>query len=369
MSAKLVVVFEPVERAKTCCMITIPPLRPWRLINGTQAVQRWLLFRHGLGSRWSRTDPSFMIRMSSWCLQMNLMVIPHKTPMKRVNDLIPYKPAADVTLRAQLQSETPQDVLEGQVNVHDRVVKVRGHGARMWQHDGRWRLSKAEQIDRLDVSYALAYGGRIIGDPEGQVDPSNPVGAGIIHPDFTPRHMEFVAPQIESPSAPITEDVTRKVNPAGFGPVPPWWARRLAFAGTYDSAWEKDVHPRLPADFDYRHYQVGGTDLVMDHYLLPGMNVSTSGLMAGGNAFGFQIPDIVPVATFGFTDGREVKARLHMDGLHLDMLGETPSYELTFRAWIETCPAMYRVDLDVTTQQASHDARHPVSGLNGLVEV
>lgn len=291
---------------------------------------------------------------------------PHKTPLLVVNDLIPYKPSADVTLAATLHSPEPCDILTGTVQVGARTVTLQGKGERKWFYDKRWRLSDPEPIQSLDLSYTKASGGRIIGHPDGEVDPANPIGAGVIDPDFTPRHMEFAAPQIEWPSDPIRNDATYRARTAGFGPVPPWWQQRLAFAGTYDKAWEDNVHPRLPADFDYRHYQTAPSDLVLDDYLTPGIAIKTQGLRPHGAEFGFEVPDIIPVAVFSFTDGREVQVRLHIDGLHLDLKSETQSYDLTFRAWIETCPSLYRVDLNVMTTPEAAQLHLPISGPEGL---
>ncbi|WP_421703755.1 DUF2169 family type VI secretion system accessory protein [Aliiroseovarius sp.] len=293
---------------------------------------------------------------------------PHKTPLLLVNDLIPYKPSADVTLAATLQAAEPTTSLLGQVRAGDRTTTIRGVGERKWFFDTRWRLSDPEPIQSLDVCYTKASGGRIIGDPDGEVDPENPIGAGVVHPEYTPKSREYVAPQIDDPNDPITGDINSRPRVVGLGAVPPWWARRLSFAGTYDKEWEDNVHPRLPTDFDYRHYQVAPSDLVLNGYILPGMTVETSGFRPNGAAFSFQIPDIAAVARFSFTDGREVWARLHIDGLHLDLTQVTPTYDLTMRTWIETCPSLYRVDLDVMTQKDAADLRLPVSGHEGLIE-
>lgn len=293
---------------------------------------------------------------------------PHKTPLLSVNDLIPFKPAADVTLAATLHAAEPTAELRGQVRIGDRSTTLRGVGERKWFYDKRWRLSDPEPIQSLDVCYTKASGGRIIGDPDGEVDPDNPIGAGVIHPEFTPQSRDYAAPQIDDPNDPIASNISRRPRAVGFGAVPPWWARRLAFAGTYDQDWEDTVHPRLPVDFDYRHYQIAPSDLVLNSYIQPGMTLETFGLRPNGAAFAFQIPDIVAVARFSFVDGREVRARLHIDGLHLDLTQDIPTYDLTMRTWIETCPSLYRVDLDVMTQKEAAELRLPVAGHEGLVE-
>ena len=148
--------------------------------------------------------------------------------------------------------------------------------------------------------------------------------------------------------------------------MPPWWLARQQYAGTYDEAWLQDVHPRLPADFDYRHYQVAHPDLVLPHYLWPGMTIETCGLLPGGATFALQIPDIMPFASFQFTDGRQVQARLHLDGLHLDLRGPEPVYDLTWRCWMETCPSLHRMDLHMDRSDVVCAMQLPVAGEAGL---
>lgn len=293
---------------------------------------------------------------------------PHQSAMTRCNDLIPFKPAADVTLRARLQAAEPAERLLGAVQVDGQYAELRGRGARHWVHDKRWRLTRPEPIAALDIDWTLASGGRIVGDPDGGADPRNPIGTGVIHPDFTPKTVEVPAPQIDSQGAPLSPDPFADVIPQGFGPVAPWWQARQRFAGTYDDDWLANTHPRLPRDFDYRHYQVAAPALVLDHFLAPGSVVQTRGLRPGGDAFGFDIPDIAPFATFRFSDGRDVSVRLHMDGLHLDLRADVPVYDLTWRGWIETCPALYAVDLDMATRDELASMALPEAGPEGLVE-
>lgn len=292
---------------------------------------------------------------------------PHKSPMQRCNDLIPFKPSADVTLQADIHAPEPSEFVTGAVQMGETYQSIRGCGPRHWFFDKGWRLSQPEPTAHVPVSYDLASGGRIIGHPDGDVDPRNPIGAGVIHEDFTPKTVELRAPQIDSETAPILLNQDKVSAPQGLGPLPPWWQARQQFTGTYDDQWMADVHPRLPEDFDYRHYQVAHPNLVLKHYLLPGMLLQTAGFRPGGSAFNIQLPDIMPFATFSFTDGRTVQARLHLDGLHIDLRAAEPTYDLTWRSWIETCPALHRVDLDMDLSARVHAMNLPVSGLDGLI--
>lgn len=293
---------------------------------------------------------------------------PHKTGMDAVGDLVPFRPFADVTLLGSLHAAEPALSLSGGIRVGGHAHVIRGCGPRVWFFErGQWQLSPVEQIACLPVDYTVAAGGRIIGDPDGAVEPRNPIGTGVIHPEFTPKTITVPAPQIDSAEFPLSSDPTRPAAPEGFGPVSPWWQSRSRHTGTYDETWLRETHPRLPADFDWRFYQAAHPGLIMPGYLRPGMLVETFGLMPGGASLNFHIPDIVPVARFSFTDGREVEARLHLDGLHLDLRGEQPVFDLTWRTWIQTCPALYRADLACGTSAEVMPKRLPVADADGLV--
>ncbi len=291
---------------------------------------------------------------------------PHKSSMLQCSDLIPFKPFADVTLKASLQSPEPQEFLTGEIRLGDFSTSIRGCGPRHWYYDRGWKLSKPEPISELALCYTKASGGRYIGAPDGKVDPRNPIGSGVIDSEYTPKTLDIPAPQIDSASAPISPDPTKPSAPQGVGPIPPWWEARQQYVGTYDDEWKENVHPRLPRDFDYRHYQVAPKELVLGHYLLPGMELHTNGLRPNNKACMVQIPDIMPFATFSFTDGRVVQVRLHMDGIHLDLTSEIPTYDLTWRTWIETCPSLYRVDLNLERSEKIMQMMLPVAGEFGL---
>lgn len=291
---------------------------------------------------------------------------PHKTSMVRCNDLIPFKPFADITLNAKLYAPEPAQYLRGKVSIGDQTVSLHGCGPRHWVHDGQWRLSPSDPISELVLCYTKATGGRIVGHPDGDVDPRNPIGAGVIHPEYTPKTIEIRAPQIVSDTSTAKLHPERPPDPAGFGAMSPWWSARQKFVGTYDDDWVENVHPRLPVDFDYRHYQMAHPDLILPHYLLPGMTLRTCGLRPDGQGLAISIPDVVPHATFNFMDGRAVQVRLHLDGMHVNLTEADVTYDLTWRAWIDICPAFYGIDLDMDRSARVAEMQLPVSGPDGL---
>lgn len=295
---------------------------------------------------------------------------PHKTPLLKPGDLVPFKPSTDVTILGSVFAADGEaaPVLHGSIQINDFKAQLRACGPRHWAHaQDSWQLSEPEPITEVPLSYTLASGGRVIGEPDGLVDPRNPIGSNLIDPDFTPADKTYPAPQIDSEAHPISLDHKRPALPQGFGPMAPWWQARQRFAGTYDDAWKAQTEPRLPEDFDYRFYQCAHPNLILPDYLNGGDIVRLEGLTPNGQ-LQFRLPNIRPCAKFSFTDDREVTIALNLDGLHMDFR-ETPfRYDLTWRGWIEICPAFYRADLTCDTLDAVAALQLPVSCEQGLQE-
>lgn len=110
--------------------------------------------------------------------------------------------------------------------------------------------------------------------------------------------------QLSGQPLPLTEEVGAPVvspyeeyRPMAFGPV--WRGRtdRLRHGGTYDAAWERDVFPFLPRDFDDRYYQQVGEDQQIDKPQRAQDVVLLNLTPAGREAF--RLPDpALPVRLF-----------------------------------------------------------------------
>ncbi len=275
---------------------------------------------------------------------------PQTGALLKVNDLVPFKPTTDVTFLGNIyaEHEEPKDYINAYIEINSHKTSIRGWGARNWFYKRKkgWLLSEPEPVSLVEVSYKNAVGGRIIGDPNGDVDPRNPIGPGVIDDAFTPQSMEFAAPTIDSEEHPIAPGRMRKSLPQGFGAMSPWWQARSCHVGTYDDEWLENTHPRLPKDFDYSHYQFAHPNLIMPNYLNGNENIVTYGLVKGGEGFRFKLPDVAPWVHFAFRDGRIVNTRLNLDGVHIDFRTDRYKLDLTWRAWMETCPSFYRIDLE-----------------------
>lgn len=192
---------------------------------------------------------------------------PHRTPMLKPGDLVPFRPSADVTVIGAIQAVEPSVELRAGISVGAGQKHLRATGPWYWYFDRGCKLSQVAEVSSVPLDWRLAAGGRIIGDSDDAVDPRNPIGTGIVHADYISTKLEIPASQIFSEAAPIAMDPTTALPSQGLGPVSPWWEARSRFAGTYDSAWQESHHPLLPRDFDYRFYQVAPSDSRLLGYL------------------------------------------------------------------------------------------------------
>ncbi|WP_437730043.1 DUF2169 family type VI secretion system accessory protein [Sorangium sp. So ce1335] len=273
---------------------------------------------------------------------------PQATPLLRVGDLIPWKPAADVTLLGEAHAPFGEPARAWTVGVrvgeHARALRV--HAPRTWEPDsGRFRLVEGEPVARAPIDYRSAAGGPVIGDPEGNVDARNPIGAGVIDRHHTPTDRALRAPTVDSERDPIRDALARPA-PEGLGPVPPFWESRSRFAGTYDDAWVATRHPQLPEDFDYRFYQTAPPGLILPGFLHGDEGVALTGLVPGGGDIAFALPGLSPWAWFCWRGWLRVSVRLNLDGLHVDLRGEAPwRVALTWRAWVALSAGFTHVEL------------------------
>lgn len=149
---------------------------------------------------------------------------PQKSPLVRLSDLVPFKPGTDVTFLGSAHAPQGQPLasISAALSIAGRRVEICATGPRQWRAvQDSWILSEPEPVDVVPVCYTLASGGRIIGDPEGTVDPRNPIGPGLIDPDVTPRNRDFPAPRLFNSRDPLHDDFARPPRPAGLARWPP----------------------------------------------------------------------------------------------------------------------------------------------------
>lgn len=136
-------------------------------------------------------------------------------------------------------------------------------GERRWQR-GLLGLgiSAITPFSKMPISYGRAYGGSWGGEtdkdkPECYL--ANPVGCGFGGKKHQHKLVGTALPNVEQPGKPV-KDSNGSYRPWSFGPLARSWPPRLALAGTYDAAWQAEVFPQLPADFDEGYFQCAPAD-------------------------------------------------------------------------------------------------------------
>jgi len=170
--------------------------------------------------------------------------------------------------------------ISGPVPLDKKLVVT---GPRFWEkHEASWRLTEPTPITSLSLQYEYAYGGENRIDledpaakqveakfhltpeqrqqhPEGaELAPiahtayeQNPVGIGFAEQWYldATHPARIPAPQIESPSDPISE-FGKQYAPQGLGVITKAWLPRRKLGGTADEEFAKSER-WLPEDFDF----------------------------------------------------------------------------------------------------------------------
>jgi hypothetical protein len=221
--------------------------------------------------------------------------------------------ATSVDVRLRVESEPP---IQKAVRVHGPRVFYAGLTGIAPGNAGRLRPTP--------LLWELAFGGSDRSDPERPlVDERNPIGTGVARVRSALVGRE--APVIEDPEAPLG---SRSPVPAGFGPIPPHWAPRLALAGTHDEAWRRKRMPLAPADRSPRFACAAPPGQWSPEPLRGDEAIEILGATPNGR-WRFWLPEYAPIFT-SVIRGAEQAHETHLDTLLID--ADAGRVELTWRA-------------------------------------
>jgi hypothetical protein len=214
-------------------------------------------------------------------------------------DFARVKPACDVVFEACAHSPDGRPTTELHVawQVGPLKKSVRVLGPRQWMRAlAINKLTDPAPFVRAPLHYGLAFGGTrsyVKGSGDAEVELSeaylpNPVGMG-----FAGRH---TVDQIHDVAAPQLEDMNDAIrSPSGkhkavaFSAIASNFEPRTHYAGTYDDAWERNVSPFLPEDFDDRFHQTAPLDQQMP-YPRGGETVTLLNMLPGRAQASFKLP-------------------------------------------------------------------------------
>ena len=224
---------------------------------------------------------------------------PGKSAMLYGTDYARFKPRCDVLFNATAHVPAGQPVTDLLVAWQVGTLKkgLRVVGPRTWRKRlGLVSLTKPEPFTQMPLHYGLAFGGsRTYRKGHGddaqtltEAHLANPEGVGWFGRHTAGEVDEAPAPNLEALDDPVTRP-DGKHQPAAFSAVARHWEPRRQYAGTYDDAWQKNVFPFLPEDFDERFHQCAPEDQQMD-YPKGGEPVTLRNLMAERDHVQFNLP-------------------------------------------------------------------------------
>jgi hypothetical protein len=217
---------------------------------------------------------------------------PEFTSLRRASDFHLGKPGTDVLVVGQAWAPNGGPVAEAwvRVTVAERSKTLRVWGDRLWQRDGM--PTAPEPFTSMPLVWERAYGGVHRDGELVHGEERNPVGLGFLGKRKPEELAGQPAPNLDDPEQPIAKlgDPSR---PICLAPIAPSWLPRRAYAGTYDSAWQRQRAPYLPHDFDPRFFQHTDGPLAFDRHLLGGEPVEVTGASADG-PIAFTLPSVRP---------------------------------------------------------------------------
>jgi len=279
---------------------------------------------------------------------------PGKSSIKYDVDLVPGKTTTDVTVLGDACAPEGRPVTELEVGFRVGPVSKLLHvsGDRAWHSSA---VTRAEPFVRMPLVYERAYGGidRLSKQRDRDFDWRNPVGTGFAMSRDSATGVRL--PNIEYPHARITRWSDRPA-PAGFGPIAREWQPRVALAGTYDDAWQRDRQPLVPEDFDDRFFQSAPQDQQTPAFLRGGEPVVLDGLSAGGTVR-FFLPKVFLSFETEFVGGRRER---HTDRkLHSVILEPNgPRVSLVWHSALPCHRDVHRLDCTTITVKDLLDNRH-----------
>ena len=280
---------------------------------------------------------------------------PARSSIRHEADLVLTKTTTDILLVGHAHAPAGQAVSELDCGFKVGPVQklVRVFGDRRW---GRSGASKPQPWQSMPLQYERAYGGcdARSARPECDWDGRNPVGMGFF---VAAEHaQDQPLPNLERPDALIASWSDRPA-PASFGPLAAHWQPRVAYAGTYDEAWQKARAPLLAADMDERWYQCAPADQQSPQFLKGGEPVTLLNLNPRGR-IEFRLPQMALEFETRFFDGsreRHAPPALHTVTLEPDH-ADGPRVSLVWHTALKCHFKVHKLDRTVITLQGQGSA-------------
>ena len=219
---------------------------------------------------------------------------PGESSIKYASDLNLKKPSTDIIMIGDACAPDYQKVisLDTSISVAKKTKRIKVWGHREWVRDiFGYRSSMPMPFQRMPMTYENAFGGTHSVNSKKSIilyEPNNPVGKGFIGKRNKKEILGMPLPNLDDPKNPLKKPKNNP-SPACYGFTAPNWMPRMAYAGTYDEAWQKKRAPYLPDNFDTRFFNMAHQDLIYNAYLKGGEPVEINGMSPMGT-LKFNLP-------------------------------------------------------------------------------
>ncbi|WP_234892265.1 DUF2169 family type VI secretion system accessory protein [Agrobacterium vitis] len=253
----------------------------------------------------------------------------NRSALRQESDLAPFKPRTDLTFNAVARSPEEKEIDSWPVSIAvDGRLSHGFHvfGERFWEPQIRaakrkWQLSPVMPTTSIPLTYERAYGGVApMSDEEHTTHAYNPIGRGLVSDYLLEMNREVAAPQIALVGEFAAERPTESMTVCGCGPIQKSWLPRLSLAGTFDDAWARERHPRMPLDYDFAYWNAAPLPMQAAPYLIGDETIRLTGFRHDARPYVFQLPGMalgIKIRREGLQDITE--HMLNLDTVHCDI--------------------------------------------------
>lgn len=240
---------------------------------------------------------------------------PLDSSLRFPSDYHPGKAATDIVMAgvACAPEQRPIRCQDVHLRVGNLSKTVRVFGNRHWD---KGQISSPEVFTTMPLIYERAFGGKDVA--EGQLRSAelrNPVGVGYSGKKDGAEMDGTQLPNLECPRQ-LIQTIRDRPMPACFAPVAASWQPRLAYAGTYDEAWQKNRAPFLPLDYSSRFMNCAHPELIYPEFMQGGEPVTISGMHPSGELH-FTLPRVI-LSNKIEINGESISEGFQMESVVLD---------------------------------------------------
>ena len=283
--------------------------------------------------------------------------------MQYESDYAHRKPVCDILLNgtAYAPSKRPVEAVDVSMRFGSMKKTFRVVGERHWKAKVFSPApSRPEPFTRLPIHYGRAYGGVDVDAKNLESVASyakNPVGIGYYPLTKGDALDGKELPNTEKVGQPI-DSPTGEYEPMSFGPAARNFECRIAYAGTYDTAWLETRAPFFPENFDYRYFQSSPPDQQVP-YPRGGELVVLENLTPDGYTE-FRLPQLELPVLFVFSRGNAVEQAAVVDTVVIEP--DLARFMLTWRVALplrRDCFEVRQVAVGMTLAEYRKEQRPP----------